>query len=1544
MQNSFQQNKNLSLSSIKFPDSSTLTSAKTYNDDIQFNKRIRVSNDGNFNKNLYVNGKIYGEMASLDPLSKEYTDLRTGWPWETFTEEYNKNVDSVFAHVDIIEKAPYATESYVINSMANSNGIIRVLPTQMDGEGFPIFSDITSKYQNPVTSFIENEIFIIDKDKMTFKFQETNATSVGKVLTCLDLDGTVGWGVPNYNQISGDQNIGTTHGQSTTASFTISDDISTDSFPEHNLYTYMNLPSSASTNKNALVQNRTIAMLCGCISTGGFSSGSQPPVLFGSYSLGSEGISFQAGYLDLSSNYVTGTTTIGGGKRYSGTQQIRLDSTGIHLSSDSSGTNLWGNVFIHSRIVGTNLTQPPGSSTNYPTTDIPAVLTIGSSDLPQKKGKLIVNGDNDTENATEKTLSITGHSLFNGTVEINQTLAVSGSTSFANQVIINSTIPTEIQSDCKFHKSFTIQASSTNTASILRKLRYSYNFPSSYESDKVYYLRNDGSLGDLQWAELPIYSSGETNVVNKKTVFNDDLSVYADINYVSISPGIAGVIAASALAYELSGNDEIIGFRQTAPTEKSQFYWKFVTNTSVVYPFKILSDKTISNNLVCANTQYPALEFVTYDGNNNAILPPEVQRVFDNAIITDSINYTLSNNSVVSVTPLAPSKFKLVGDFWFRSGAVQSGSPLTWSYTIPNKGDMMVYWGDVTDISDNGKGEKMYRAVWKNFSDIMPSNLTKSTYFRNSVNIGSKNSYTYDQYNTTGISGTANAQNMKINGKIFYQYVSNFNTPSSATSPLNYVLTCIDASTGECDWRTSSLPSSGTSLTLDTLSVNTSFTSNGTNILLNLSMQAANSLAKIDNIQLKNISIMNDTTYTVSSGKILTCIGTEVINGITFGIMKLQTPSNIFSTIKLQSSAIVGKVWKCTNVDGSGSWQDESVSSLTDTFTSLKKIGTVNYPAAVNKILTCTGTSGSSPFTGTVEWSDSVNVSSVNSSLSIKNSDHFMTEKDTFDVSSINYHTPLFFTYVYTNPERTSNISTSQYYEWNRGVYYYLTFVASAQTVNINVQNPSSPKKHPITVKQVFNIKHAFYYNDNYNFSTPHHQDYDGYYFIEKISIDIYDQNFQLVQNITNPFNGTEYPQCLYINHTQAHKTNINSIPAQTQITIDAHFIYLTTTFYPTSNTATRYEIHPTFYVRWYYSTENKMIVQRANTNPPYTTEPFTMRVNPTSLYNTIYESITDNKYYNYGRKVTYYPTITTDPNLLIRYESQCRSVYYYTGASDNITFPITVGNNEDGRNQNALPSLNNFGVLGIPSSNYLTGYYNLSLPYISFSSANFPTSKNVFEAKKIYSDKIYAKSGIVADSGFLNCCGIAGRKGVPLSSSSSAIDSFGNYYGSYNEGSTYGSKFNFWWSNQGTVDIWVDYSKVVTLPMNTCDYRIKSNIKEPLPVLQRLSEIPIHSYDLNFERQLSEKESQYEGKEIVFSPNHIGPFAHELQEKFPELSALVTNEKDAVGDTGKPQFQNINHHEMIFLLMKAVQELNAEIKDLKIELDEMRRAIYLSN
>jgi hypothetical protein len=110
----------------------------------------------------------------------------------------------------------------------------------------------------------------------------------------------------------------------------------------------------------------------------------------------------------------------------------------------------------------------------------------------------------------------------------------------------------------------------------------------------------------------------------------------------------------------------------------------------------------------------------------------------------------------------------------------------------------------------------------------------------------------------------------------------------------------------------------------------------------------------------------------------------------------------------------------------------------------------------------------------------------------------------------------------------------------------------------------------------------------------------------------------------------------------------------------------------------------------------------------------------------------------------------------------------------------------------------------------------------------------------------------------------------------------------------------------------------------NWSDYRIKNNIITVNSVLDRLCEVRVFGYNLT---------------EINIEDKHIGVFAHELQEKFPEITGLVSGKKDNVDENGKIKVQAISN-DIVYVLMKAIQEQNQTIKDLQIEVQTINNDI----
>jgi chloramphenicol O-acetyltransferase len=83
----------------------------------------------------------------------------------------------------------------------------------------------------------------------------------------------------------------------------------------------------------------------------------------------------------------------------------------------------------------------------------------------------------------------------------------------------------------------------------------------------------------------------------------------------------------------------------------------------------------------------------------------------------------------------------------------------------------------------------------------------------------------------------------------------------------------------------------------------------------------------------------------------------------------------------------------------------------------------------------------------------------------------------------------------------------------------------------------------------------------------------------------------------------------------------------------------------------------------------------------------------------------------------------------------------------------------------------------------------------------------------------------------------------------------------------------------------------------------------------------------------------EYTIKDIsIFKPNgkHIGCFAHQLQETFTEYPNVVTGVKDDIQENGSIQPQSITP-ELVYILMKSIQELNSKIIDLQNQIDILK-------
>ena len=142
--------------------------------------------------------------------------------------------------------------------------------------------------------------------------------------------------------------------------------------------------------------------------------------------------------------------------------------------------------------------------------------------------------------------------------------------------------------------------------------------------------------------------------------------------------------------------------------------------------------------------------------------------------------------------------------------------------------------------------------------------------------------------------------------------------------------------------------------------------------------------------------------------------------------------------------------------------------------------------------------------------------------------------------------------------------------------------------------------------------------------------------------------------------------------------------------------------------------------------------------------------------------------------------------------------------------------------------------------------------------------------------------------------------------------------------GTTNGHTLNQWWTGTA-LQAWVDTSNVGNFTI--CDYRIKENIQPPSSVLERLCNVNMFNYEF---------------KDIsIFKKNgsHIGFYAHELKDAFPELNNIVDGQKDALTEDGDIQPQTVNA-ELTHLLMKSIQELNAKVIELSNKIIELENKL----
>lgn len=130
-------------------------------------------------------------------------------------------------------------------------------------------------------------------------------------------------------------------------------------------------------------------------------------------------------------------------------------------------------------------------------------------------------------------------------------------------------------------------------------------------------------------------------------------------------------------------------------------------------------------------------------------------------------------------------------------------------------------------------------------------------------------------------------------------------------------------------------------------------------------------------------------------------------------------------------------------------------------------------------------------------------------------------------------------------------------------------------------------------------------------------------------------------------------------------------------------------------------------------------------------------------------------------------------------------------------------------------------------------------------------------------------------------------------------------------------SSFNINWT--GSAQLWIDATNVGTITL-TSDYRIKRNIETlAAPALERVAQLRPVTY------QMADYGELFKASEEI----HEGFIAHELQEIVPSAVQGVKDDPN--------QIQSLKLDALVAVLTKAIQEQQAQIEQLKLEINALK-------
>lgn len=1570
----------VSFRTIRFPDNSVLTSASSLLSNVHCRKRLRVDgeasffSDVKFAKNVTVGGTISynGAVDFTGPIP--YVDDQTGWglPQWTYADpsDYNKTTDSLIIKITNLNSlltSTYATKTYVDSKTTLNAGLVYASPGT-----YPVY-DGTGFYTKGVTHPASDTFFVIRDGvdhPVNFQFQKGDVQT-GKFLRCSDGDGTVQWADADEVVFPTITGIDTSNGPSTSSTFFVTDDVGT----TRGMFFYPNIDTASGFNSS--MQPYDIALLAG---QGNTQNGStQWKFFMGPYN-GFQGIRMTSDYT------VNSITQRGNLEFYAGgaNQKITVDASGIKLIPLSNQTT----SLLLSNVI-TDLSAAP------PIFRKPFYVTVpnytGNDQYP-----IAFFSKSGTENSVAVNQGISIFSKLNSfnwnpLIKPNANAIISadygnlmndGQTSVYNEKDIQFFVGPWSPYTDGFTVRPNIQAEINSTVAGGYTQMTSYNSQNYIQVNKNGIVQLTGSLRTIDNYGIfrvlnktgAIYNNSNTDVINSQlqigtTTSNVNMNLSGllkyfysgapvDItNYILASSNNAGDVQYKPFIDLMPSNiTKSLTFKNHVTFEEKITYTKNLPTIDTDFIYCLGNDGTNGDVKWVKIPLNTTTEKVTVDKSidfTDAVTLYNQMFFIDAGLITAGIvggvAYAVAS-SINKGSQSWTSPDSLLNFIWRFEDNTVGNPPYTYSCKM-NKTGMN---GKFLRVADSYAPASDY-IVNGNISptdlQFYLSNLTVTDAFQvtlNSVlynvpvtNPGQFCLPGYFNYRAPGIGNydVPSAGDMLINWGGNETYVP----PTSLSSQEYY---------GRARWKKLSdiLPRS---VTWDQYYENNVFIGSEFAYSVNdygVLKQVATNVA--------NLSVFGKMFYRyalsdISSGSspfgyFLTCLdgttgevgwaqatatlpSTASFTSLTTSTLSVSDTATIGSTLTisgtgtaltLSSGSISSKSittsdtssLKGITLTGSinGSEQSCNIGALTANYLSSFQNGvTVNNDFTANnmiyilsnkglgKVLACTdGT------TGRAEWVDPgqaavptdilCNSVTANKLTAISVFDTFTTTASPFPTNNweilfLNDTLPTF-NQLYTTASVTG-VSFTVPANCSRGFIY---------RTNLWVDFFWAYAKNRTSTSEAMNI----------------------YFRVFNIAARIYRNNSIVETRVIYPQQTKNYPAAGYgirISHDRYVNGSIYDTNLGTYFN-NKIFLYSPEIWFnvqQSSETAT-YRID--FNVSWSYQLQGintgsgtaGYLIRNASTQSWFRF--YTYRQESPENQDPIkYNTQAWDGSINYGFQATVHPT-GSDVNTAS--VGQFIANYWNVEVNGSTTTGV--------RNSYVwLGSDSCFHKNFVSTSAFLPTNNNATL---SVANANIRdlTCQNI----------LLPNGGIVYSSGF------ACRKGFPLDppngvdpdlmiQSTYDFTNGGNndiqgvnYRGSYD---AWGNTFNIWWQvvspSPNNIQFWIDSTFINQLPLTTSDRRIKENFTEAPSVLDRLCQLPMYQFDF----------IKYEV--IHPSHRHVGFIADEMQELFPDIPHLISDEKNKVDANGKYVLQHRNDNEIISVLIKAIQELREEVVQLKNQL-----------